>query len=228
MKWVPRYAWKMVVWSFAKWRIQQAVVGVISAVGGVVGMQWFGTHFQAIAISLIVWLAILTLVVAPSCLWHDLDERLQLTDQSRPWVTIDGYEQVVAEDDVGEEYRVETLHIVNRGNVPAVSIAIRPVQGFGRTVRLLNPLPTLGPNESTDAQILSLSHVLEGVNKKVPKIMGRPWSVRIPLTVEYCDLNHIRWTTDHAITLNAFMGISINIVHPNEPQEWTDVSLTKD
>ena len=145
----------------------------------------------------------------------------------RPWVTIDGYAGVYGEDgETGEEYLVETLHIVNRGQAPAVSIAIARIELFGRTARLLHPLPTLGPGEATDARILNLRYVLEGVCDKLPKVKGRPWSVRLPLTVEYRDLNHDRLTTDHTITFN-IMGISVGIAHPNEPQEWTDVSALK-
>lgn len=229
MKWIPLYVWKLVVWSFTRWRIHQAVVVAIAGglfiVGKFIGISWLNTPPQITAY-FVVWLVILTLVIAPACLWHELE--LQLTGQSRPWAIIDGYEGVYAADDeTVEEYLVETLHIVNRGNSPAASIAIRPVQRLGRTARLLSPLPTLGPNESTDARILNLKYMLERVNQEVPKVMGRPWSVRIPLTVEYYDLNHVRWMTDHAISFNA-MGISIDIAHPNEPQEWTDVSSTED
>lgn len=146
----------------------------------------------------------------------------RLTARPRPWVTIDGYEGVYAEDlETGKEYLVETLRIVNRGDASAVSIEIPPIQLLGRTARLLAPVPTLGPGELVEARIINLRYVLEGVQEKTPKVRGRSWSVRIPLTVEYRDPNHARWETDHAVCYNV-MGISFGIVHPDEPQEWTE------
>ena len=151
----------------------------------------------------------------------------RLTGKSRPWVTIDGYEGVYAEDGgTGEEYLVETLRVVNMGGASAVSIEIPPIQLLGRTGRLLVPLPTLGPGESTEARILNLKYVLDGVKEKVPKVRGTPWSVRIPLTVHYRDASHDRWETDHVISYSV-KGISFSIVHPNEPQEWTDITALK-
>ena len=190
---------------------------------------WANTPIQRIA-----WIlfALTCFTIASFRIWvaeYRRAERAktQLTDQPRPWVTIDGCEGVYAEDDqTGEECLVETLHIVNRGGASAVSIEMPPIQLIGRTARLLHPLPTLGPGQSTDAQIINLQHVLRGVCDKVPKVKGRPRSVRIPLTVEYRDLNHGRWTTDHAITYNV-MGISFGIAHSNEPEEWTDISALK-
>lgn len=225
MNWIFRYLRELVTWAFARWSIHQAIVTLLLIVAGLVGLSLFNTQPKTIGYYLVAWLVVLILVVAPARLWHQLDERLRLTSQPRPWVTIDGYKGVYEEDDeTGEEYLVETLHIVNRGDASAVNIVIPPIHLLDRKARLLNPLPTLGPGESIDARILYLRYVLERVNKEVPKVMGRPWSVRIPLTVEYRDLNHRRWATDHAITFNV-MGISISIVHPNEPEEWTDVSV---
>jgi hypothetical protein len=229
MKWIILYLRTLLTWSFTQWRIHQAIVAILVAVivliGKFIGMSWLNTLSQVIVAYFVIWLVILTFFVAPACLWHQMDEKLRLSDQSRPWVIIDGYEGYYSEDDqTGQEYLVETLHIVNRGDTPAVSIAIPPVKLLGRTARLINPLPTLGPGESAEPGILNLRRVLEEVNKKVPKVRGQPWSVRIPLSIEYRDLSHRRWVTDHAITFNV-MGISIGIVHPNEPQEWTDVSV---
>jgi hypothetical protein len=220
MKWILRYLRELVTWSFTRWRIHHAIIGVIAIVGGLVSKNWFIIHPQFIPVYLLIWLAILTIVVAPACLWRQMDERLRLLTQLRPWVIIDGYEGVYREDaQTGEEYLVEMLHIVNRGDASAVSIAIPAIQSLRRSARILEPIPTLGPGESTDVRINNLRYVLlEEINKREAKIIGQPWSVRIPFTIEYRDLKNNRWTTDHAITFNT-IGISISIVHPNEPQE---------
>ena len=145
----------------------------------------------------------------------------KLTVSPRPWVAIDGYEGVYAEDvETGEEYLVETLRIVNRGDAPAISIEIPPIQFTNRTARLLAPLPTLGPGDSVETRIINLRYVLEGIQEKTPKVIGRSWSVRIPLTIGYRDPKHAHWETKHAVLYNV-MGISFGIVHPNEPQEWS-------
>jgi hypothetical protein len=232
MNWIPRYIWKLAVWSFNRWRIHlplvTVIVGGLFIVGWLIGVRisWLNTTTQIIAAYLVVWLVILTLVVAPACLWHELE--LQLADQPRPWVIIDRYDPYIEVDETGKEYLAGTLHIVNRGKAPAINIEIPRIQYRNRTANLLSPLPTsLGPDQSIDAQILNLEYVLKEINRDTPKVRGRSWSVRRPLTVEYYDLNHVRWTTDHAITFNA-RGISIDIVHPNEPQEWTNVSSSKD
>ena len=151
----------------------------------------------------------------------------RLTDKSRPLITIDGYKGVYEEDvGTGEEHLFEMLSVVNRGDASAVSIKIPSIQLLGRTARLLVPLPTLGPGESTEARILNLKYALDGVNEKVPKVRGNPWSIRIPLTVHYRDASHDRLETDHAISYSV-RGISFSIVHPNEPQKWTDITALK-
>jgi hypothetical protein len=235
MKWIPRYIWKLVVWSFTRLRIHQAIVAVIVGglfiVGWLIGIRisWLSTAPQIMASCLVVWFIILILFVAPACLWHELE--LHLAEQPRPWVIIDHYDfAYIKDDETGEESPAETLHIVNRGGAPAVSIKIPPIaiEGIGRKAELLKQDRFfLDPGESRTAQILNLKYVLEKVNQRRQKVIGRPWFVRIPLTVEYYDRNNVRWTTDHAITFNV-RGISIDIVHPNEPQEWTDVPPSKD
>jgi len=137
----------------------------------------------------------------------------------RPWVVVDGYEGVYTEDaETGEEYLVENLRIVNRGNAPAVSVDIPSIQFTNRTARLLTPLPTLGPGESIETQILNLRYVMEAVKAKTPTIQGQSWSAGLPLTIGYRDPNHAHWETKQVI-IYTVMGISFSILHPYEPQE---------
>ncbi|MFH1883632.1 MAG: hypothetical protein ABIL62_13100 [Planctomycetota bacterium] len=146
------------------------------------------------------------------------------TQKATPYVTIDKYIGFYAEDETtAEEYLVENLRIVNRGSTAALSVEIPSIQILGKTARLLTQPPTLGPNESIECRILNLKHVLDGINNKIPKERGKPWSVRIPLTVHYRDANHNSLKTDHAISYN-INGISFEIVHPNDPQDWTNLS----
>jgi hypothetical protein len=145
----------------------------------------------------------------------------KLKSNPHPWVAVDDYDGVYEEDaGTGKEALFETLRIVNRGDAPAVNIEISPIQFTNRTARLLTSLQTLAPGESTNAQIINLRYILEGVQTKTPKVIGRSWSVRIPLTVKYRDLNHTQWETKHAVLYNA-TGISFSIVNPNEPLEWS-------
>jgi hypothetical protein len=164
MKWILRYLRELVTWSFTRWRIHQAVVAVIVGVLFIVGwlvcirISWLNTTPQIIAAYLVVWLMILTLVFAPACLWRQMEERLSLLSQLRPFVIIDGYEGFYREDgQTGEEYLVEMLHIVNRGDTTAVSIAIPTIQPLKRIARILKPIPSLGPGQSTDVRIDNLS-----------------------------------------------------------------------
>lgn len=206
-----------------------AIVTGVACVPLTVLAFWADTPIQRI-----VWtiFALACFIMASFRVWVSEYRRAEsaearLNSKPRPWVTIDGYEGVYAEDaETGEEHLVETLNIVNRGGASAVSIEMPPIELFGRTARLLVPLPTLGPGESTEARILNLKYVLDGIQEKVPKVRGRSWSVRIPLIIEYRDPNHYRWETAHAISYNV-MGISFGIAHPNEPQEWTDVTALK-
>jgi predicted nucleotide-binding protein len=146
------------------------------------------------------------------------------TAKRRPWVTIDRYDAVYGQDDeTGEEYLIETLHIVNVGEESALSIQIKPLQQFGRTARLLDSPAALRPGYEADLRVLSLRYLLEGIRDRLPKVKGKSAIVRLPIGVEYRDRNHKRWHTEHVITFSA-RGITLGLVHPDEPQEWTDLT----
>lgn len=75
--WILRYIGELGAWAFARWRLHQAIVGVLLILGGLVGVSRFSTQPQAIGVYLLAWLAVLTLVVAPARLWRQQDERLR-------------------------------------------------------------------------------------------------------------------------------------------------------
>jgi hypothetical protein len=140
-------------------------------------------------------------------------------------LTIDGYSSEAFEDEETGQVGVwEKIRVVNRGQAPAVSIVIPEIHIAGWGTRMLRPLPTLGPGESTDAAISNLCQTLSRGLSKVPPPHNKGLrSLRIPLVIEYHDLDHRRWTTEHAISYSAF-GVSFEVIHPNEVQEWTDLS----
>ena len=176
--------------------------------------------------------ALICFIVALYWVWRSEYLRAEKAEarlnELRPWITIDGYKQFFTEDaETGEDYLVETLHVVNRGGKSAVSIEIPPIQLLGKTTRILGSLPSLGPGESAEARILNLEYVLDGVKKKVLEVGGgAPWQVRIPFTVTYRDASHFLWETGHAISYSG-KGIRFSLVHPNEPQEWTEITKPK-
>lgn len=136
----------------------------------------------------------------------------------RPWVVVDGYEGVYTEDsETGAEYLAEIVRFVNRGGAPAVSIELPPIKFGTRTASFLRALPTLGPGEAIETQILNLQHVMEAVKAATPMIQGQSWSAHLPLTIEYRDPNHAHWETNQAI-IYSVRGISFSILHRNEPQ----------
>ncbi|MFZ2445748.1 MAG: hypothetical protein WAW37_05285 [Syntrophobacteraceae bacterium] len=67
-------------WSFVRWRIH---FGILTAIGGMVLIvgkfgwaSWFDSFLQPVVTYFVIWLGILTFVVAPACLWHEQDEKL--------------------------------------------------------------------------------------------------------------------------------------------------------
>lgn len=139
----------------------------------------------------------------------------------RPWVAIDYYSGF---DDDEEDFW-EKLRIVNRGETAAVSIVVPMIRLAGRSVRLLDTLPTtLGPGESIYAELSGLSATLDRVYRKMPVPAKGPKTLRLPWVIEYRDHDYNRWTTEHAIFTNG-CGISLLIIDPNEQQEWTDLSF---
>jgi hypothetical protein len=143
----------------------------------------------------------------------------------RPWLAIDDYTAGIVEDEeTGQEYFWERIHLVNRGEAPAVSIMVPEIHLAGRRARLLRSLPTLGSGEDIDVEISNLRQTLERGLRKMPQSpIRKPKVLRIPLVIKYHDLNHKQWTTEHAISYSVW-GVSFTVVHPSEPQEWTDLS----
>lgn len=147
----------------------------------------------------------------------------------RPWVLIDRYysETIELEED-DQWYLLEKVHIVNRGNATAVNIVIPEIHFAGRWTRVLMPLTTLGPDESTEVEMSGLKQTLDRVQAKVRESglqarKGGPWSLCLRLVVEYRDLGHKSWVTEQTIRYNIF-GIRFALIHPNEPQQWIDLS----
>jgi hypothetical protein len=140
--------------------------------------------------------------------------------EPRPLITVEGY---LAEKDAlarGEEYLVEKLRIVNKGDAPAVEISMRPLQISGRTARSFTSIAGLEPGQSTEIRILNLRRTLERAAEKATKSKGHSLCVRLPLTIEYRDSRNQQWITDH-IVLFAIDGISMDVVRANEPPEWS-------
>jgi hypothetical protein len=146
----------------------------------------------------------------------------------RPRVIVERLKFIAYEDEAsGEEYYVEAFHVINLGEAPAVSIHIDVPEFLGRAVRLREKPPAiLRPGEEVDIEVSNLEKLVESIRKGRPYERG--WSVKIPLRAEYRDLDHRRWSTDHAIVCTQLHGIAIEMVHPDEPPEWTDLaSLAK-
>lgn len=147
----------------------------------------------------------------------------------RPWVLIDRYHSEVVEREEDDQwYLSEKITIVNRGNATAVNIFIPEFRFAGRWARTSIPLTTLGPDESIDVAISGLKDTLDRVQAKVRESRlqtqkGDPRSLCLRLVVEYHDLGHKRWTTEQTLLYNIF-GIRFAIIHPNEPQQWLDLT----
>jgi HNH endonuclease len=150
----------------------------------------------------------------------------QVTTLPRPWVAIVRYyAELIEDEETGQEDLWERLHLVNLGQAPAVSIVIPQIHLAGRTARLLSQPPPLGPGEDIHVEIRNLRRTLERVLHKVPvPSKGGPKSLRLPLVVEYRGLDHSRWSTEHTISYSVY-GIEFTIAHPNDPQQWTDLSI---
>lgn len=76
---------------------------------------------------------------------------MQLVRLPRPWLVIDDYSAGIDEDDFGQEHLWERVHIVNRGDAPAVSVVIPEVRLGRKFASLRSQLRTLGPGEAMDA-----------------------------------------------------------------------------
>jgi hypothetical protein len=147
MKRLPRYLrelWNLAFSRLGPYRRFGGLITIVAVLVGL-GLAWLSTF---LGVALLGLLALFFFFVAPAWLWRQQDQelhdlRLRLTGQPRPPVIIDSYEGTYMEDfETGEEVLVETLHIVNRGNVPAVSIEIPRISCHNRTTNLLRPIPT--------------------------------------------------------------------------------------
>ena len=156
----------------------------------------------------------------------------QLKVPLRPWVIIDNYSfAYLVDEETGEEFLSETVHIVNRGQVAAVSINpdIHLADG---TARIVGSLPTLGPGESIDVRMRDLCEVLkrtrarmrDGLQQPIEgSRLKRPLPLRLPLVIEYRSLDHKRWTTEHTISFTGY-EIYFTMAHPDDPQLSTDLT----
>lgn len=150
MKWVFRYLWEMLRWSFSRWRIHQAIVaifaGVLFLVGNFAGINWLNTA-PAIAAYLAVWLAILTFVIAPACLWHQQDERL------RPAISFIDHEDNNAVDVNLHQARVT---IINPSAVPLTDVKVLLVSINPRPPRIVTlnvPLRLMHQGDKTSCSL---------------------------------------------------------------------------
>jgi hypothetical protein len=144
--------------------------------------------------------------------------------QRRPRVIVEHFTLIRCEDyDTGEEYEVEAFHLLNVGESPAVSIHIEIPEFLGQAVKLRGRPPAiLPPGGEADLEVRNFQKLLESVQRSRPYERG--WSVKIPLRVEYRELDHNRWSTNHAIAYTQFHGIAVEVVHPDDPPEWTDLA----
>lgn len=154
------------------------------------------------------------------------------TEPIRPWVIINKYTPTyLTDEETGEEYLSESIHIVNRGHAPAVNIIIPEIRFSGCATRLVGPLPaSLGPGESIDAKIRNLRETLDRARGKLPGLreargLIRRLPLHIPLVIEYSGLDQSRWTTEHVISLNPPFEISFEIAHQDNLRQLTDLSI---
>ena len=142
--------------------------------------------------------------------------------QRRPRVMVEHFMLICREhEETGEEYYVEALRVLNVGEEPAVSLHIETPEFLGRAVQLREKPRVLRPGDTVDLEVRNMEKLVDSVRNSRPHERG--WSVKIPLRVEYRDLDHRRWSTDHAV-VSTVHGIVVEIVHPDEPPEWTDLT----
>jgi len=171
--------------------------------------------------------AISALVVSSYRVWHAENRRADaaesaLSARPRPWVIIDGYDLATQIDnDTGQEYDVETLHLVNRGEATAINIEIPAVRISGGTTRIFRQPPTLAPGDSTSVQIYGLRMLLEVLRRNVVRSTGTPGSVSVPLEVRYKDLAQDGWDTTHAVSFGGSFVI-FRVIRPGDACEWTE------
>lgn len=157
---------------------------------------------------------------------------------NKPWVIVDSYSSSWSVDEeTGEEYLSESIHIVNQGEAPAVNIVIPDVKCPGWSARFDIQVPTLGPGQSTRVTTWHLSEMLRGVSASLSKKTAQGAEkesrligylpVSLPLKVEYRGPDHNLCTTDQKIVFIA-PKITFAIADPDDPQQWTDLSVLEE
>lgn len=143
--------------------------------------------------------------------------------QRRPRIIVKRFILLCREhEETGEEYHVESLHVLNDGEESADSIHIVIPEFLGRAVQLLEKPTILRQGDEAYLEVQNLEKLAESIRHSRPYERG--WSVKIPLTVKYRDRDHKCWSTDHAIVYTMKDWITVEIVHPDEPPEWTDLA----
>ena len=104
--WIFKYARKLFVWAFSRWRAHQAIVGILVLVLGGIGVFRISASTpQNVAYYLLAWFAVLLLVIAPARLWH---ETAQLLDPSLEF--IEHPDNAAMDPNYGAEYARVTVH----------------------------------------------------------------------------------------------------------------------
>jgi hypothetical protein len=201
---------------------------------------WADTPIQRSAWAIF---AIACLVFASFRVWVFEYHRAEVAEAKlavplRPWVIVNRYSTSwLVDEETGEEYLLESIHIVNRSEVPAVNIIIPDIQCSGRTVSFDRQVPTLGPDESTIVTTRSLIETLrsvsaglwkktaQGAERKSGLIRYLP--VSLPLKIEYRGPDYALWTTEQKISFIA-PHIIFAVANPNDPQQWTDLSVLEE
>ena len=201
---------------------------------------WADTPIQRSAWAIF---AIACLVFASFRVWVFEYHRAEVAEAKlavplRPWVIVNRYSTSWPEDEeTGEEYLLESIHIVNRGEVPAVNIIIPDIRCSGHTVSFDSQVPTLGPGESTIVTTRGLIETLrsvsaglwkktaQGTKRKSGPIIYLP--VSLPLKIEYRGPDHNLWTTEQKLSFTP-PHIIFAVANPNDPQQWTDLSVLEE
>jgi nucleotide-binding universal stress UspA family protein len=144
--------------------------------------------------------------------------------QRRPRVVVERFRFIAYRNETSdEEYRVEALRVLNLGDAPAVSLRIVIPEFLCLSVRMRGRLPAiLRPGDEADIEISNLERLVKSIQRS--RLYERGRSVKIPLRVEYRDLDSRFWGTEQAIVDTMLHGIVIEMVHPDEPPEWTDLA----
>jgi hypothetical protein len=210
---------------FALVRDWIAIIGCMAVLVFISLLFWAETSMQvrAFALSAVACLGLISIRIWAVEFMRAEKAAMECKGEPRPRVTVDGYSVAQDEKEQGEEYLVETLRIINRGDAPAIGVMMRPLQMSGRTARWFSSIPMLKPGESTEVRVLNLRRTLERAAEKATKSKGHSLSVRLPLIIECQDLQHERWITDHAV-LFGIDGIRIDVVRASESPKWTSIA----